>query len=69
MSIKQSIMAQQDIHEQDETYRLCALVTVPQMKQCDILCVGLRQLQACRDLSSATNEDGEREVRDDSQSK
>lgn len=41
-------MAQQDIHEQDETYRLCALVTLPLMKQCDILCVGLRQLQACR---------------------
>lgn len=68
MSIKQSIMAQQDVHEQDETYRLCALVTVPLMKQCDILCVGLRQRQACRGCLVQLMR-MEREVRDDSQSK
>lgn len=60
MSIKQSIMAQQVVHKQDEIYRRCALVTVPLMKQCDILCVGLRQLRGLQRLSSATNEDGER---------
>lgn len=68
MSIKQSVMAQQDNHEQDETYGLCALVTVPLMKQCDILCVGLRQLQACRGCLVQLMR-MEREVRDDSQSK
>lgn len=60
MSIKHSIMAQHDIAEQDETYGLCALVTVPLMKQSDIVCVGLQVASGLQRLSSPTNEDGER---------
>lgn len=65
MSMKQSIIAQ---HSWAGWYRQFALVTVPLMKQCDILCVGLWRLGARRSCLVRLMR-MEREVRDDSQSK